>query len=80
MDFVCFSFNKKEEDFDSLNAYNDYLELIETISKFGEQCIQHQIGPFFFFFVCVLGGGGELIFIFAHKQLCNILVKAQIRG
>ena len=26
-------FNKKEEDFDNLNDYNDYLEKIETIGK-----------------------------------------------
>ena len=27
------SFNKKEENFDSLRAYNDYLEMVETIGK-----------------------------------------------
>ncbi|CAF4238691.1 unnamed protein product, partial [Rotaria magnacalcarata] len=26
-------FNRKEQDFESLDAYNDYLELLETYSK-----------------------------------------------
>ena len=30
---TIFSFNKKEEDFDNLNDYNDYLEKIETIGN-----------------------------------------------
>ena len=30
-------YNKKEEDFGSLRKYNDYLEKVETISKFDIQ-------------------------------------------
>jgi len=31
--FLLDSFNKKEDDFASLKEYNDYLEMVETISK-----------------------------------------------
>jgi hypothetical protein len=34
MPFLPLSYNKKEEDFVSLKEYNDYLEEIETISKY----------------------------------------------
>ncbi len=34
--FYCSSFNKQEEDFANLREYNDYLEEIETISKYYE--------------------------------------------
>jgi len=30
---LFFSFNRKEQDFDSLDIYNDYLEMVETYSK-----------------------------------------------
>ena len=30
---MYFSFNKREEDFPTLAAYNDYLELIETLGE-----------------------------------------------
>ena len=29
-----FSFNKQEDDFETLRDYNDYLEMIETIGKY----------------------------------------------
>ena len=34
-----FSFNKKEEDFETLREYNDYLEMLETISKYSKTLI-----------------------------------------
>ena len=32
--FLSISYNKQEEDFESLREYNDYLEEVETISKY----------------------------------------------
>ena len=33
-DMVHYSYNKREEDFESLEEYNDYLEQVEIISMF----------------------------------------------
>lgn len=32
--FLYYSYNKKEEDFKTLEEYNDYIEMIETLSKY----------------------------------------------
>jgi hypothetical protein len=39
---LFFSFNRKEQDFDSLDAYNDYLEMVETYSKMMQLVILHH--------------------------------------
>lgn len=31
---LYYSYNKKEEDFKTLEEYNDYIEMIETLSKY----------------------------------------------
>lgn len=38
VDFGDCSYNKKESDFATLREYNDYLEEVETISKWHPQC------------------------------------------
>ena len=40
--FVICSFNKKEDDFENLNEYNDYLEMIETIGKYNT-CVANSL-------------------------------------